>query len=278
MTELQRLTEADLDAYLQRIGYEGDAAPTLATLRAIHYGHATSIAFENLTPLLRQQVPLDLPALVEKLVYGGRGGWCFEQNLLLSHVLRALGFRVSGLAARVRWNLPDEVITARGHMLLRVELDEGPHVADVGFGGLTLTTPLRLAPGQAQPTPHEPFRLVEHGAGYALQAHLGDEWRTLYSFDLQEQHQVDYEVSNWYLATNPRSHFLSSLIAARPDAGRRYALRNNQLSVHHRDGPSERRTLTSVAELCTVLERDFRLRLPEGSALEDALAPLVAHT
>jgi N-hydroxyarylamine O-acetyltransferase len=278
MTEPQRLEEANLAAYLRRIGYEGNTAPTLATLRAIHYGHATSIAFENLTPLLRQPVRLDLPTLLEKLVYGGRGGWCFEQNLLLSYALRALGFRVSGLAARVRWNVPDEVVTARGHMLLRVELDEGTYVADVGFGGLTLTAPLRLAPGQTQKTPHEPFRLVEHGTGYAMEAQLGEEWRSLYTFDLQEQHQVDYEVSNWYLATNPRSHFLSSLIAARPDAGRRYALRNNQLSIHHRDGQSERRTLMSVAELCAVLERDFRLSLPEGPGLENALAPLVAHT
>ena len=179
MTEQQRLEEADLDAYLRRIGYQGEAAPTLATLRAIHYGHATSIPFENLTPLLRQAVRLDLPALLEKLVHGGRGGWCFEQNLLLSHALRALGFPVSGLAARVRWNVPDEVLTARGHMLLRVELDEGSYIADVGFGGLTLTAPLRLAPGQAQKTPHEPFRLIAHGGGYALQAQLGEEWRTL---------------------------------------------------------------------------------------------------
>lgn len=278
MTEPQRLEEADLDAYLQRIGYQGEAAPTLETLRAIHYGHATSIAFENLTPLLRQPMRLDLPALLEKLVYGGRGGWCFEQNLLLSHVLRALGFRVSGLAARVRWNVPEEIITALSHMLLRVELDDGPHIADVGFGGMTLTAPLRLAPGQAQSTPHEPFRLIEHGTGYALQAQLGEEWRTLYAFELQEQHQVDYEVSNWYLATNPRSHFLSNLIVARPDADRRYALRNNQLSVHHRDGQSERRTLTSVEELCAVLERNFRLRLPEDPALANTLAPLVDHT
>jgi N-hydroxyarylamine O-acetyltransferase len=125
-------------------------------------------------------------------------------------------------------------------VLLRVEFDEGPYIADVGFGGLTLTAPLRLAPGQAQKTPHEPFRLIEHGAGYALEAQVGDEWRRLYTFDLQEQHQVDYGVSSWYPATNPRSHFLSSLIAARPDAGRCYALRNNQLSVHHRNGESER--------------------------------------
>jgi len=34
-------------------------------------------------------------------------GYCFEQNLLLSHVLNGLGFKVSGLAARVLWNAPE---------------------------------------------------------------------------------------------------------------------------------------------------------------------------
>ncbi|HEU4324977.1 MAG TPA: arylamine N-acetyltransferase, partial [Roseiflexaceae bacterium] len=272
MTEQQRLDNAGLAAYFKRIGYEGDGAPTLATLRAIHHAHATTIAFENLTPLMRQPVNLDLPALLDKLVASGRGGYCFEQNLLLRHVLTALGFRVTGLAARVRWNVPDGVVTARGHMLLRVDLADGPYLADVGFGGLTLTAPLRLAPDLVQQTPHEPFRLVEHGAGYALQGQVGGEWRPVYTFELQEQHQPDYEVSSWYLSNHPRSHFITSLIVARPDTGRRYALHNNQLSVHQLGGPSERRTLATVDELCATLERDFRITLPDRAALATALA------
>ncbi len=275
MTDPQRLDNAGLAAYFKRIDYRGDGAPTLATLQDIHQAHAIAIAFENLTPLMRQPVKLDLPALLDKLVEGGRGGYCFEQNLLLRHALAALGFRVTGLAARVRWNVPEDVVTARGHMLLRIDLADGPYLADVGFGGLTLTAPLRLAPDLAQQTPHEPFRLVEQGTGYALQAQVGGEWRPLYTFELQEQHQPDYEVSSWYLSNHPRSHFVTGLIAARPDAGRRYALHNNQLSIHTLGGPSERRALTTVEELCATLERDFRIRLPDRTALAAALAPLV---
>jgi N-hydroxyarylamine O-acetyltransferase len=188
--------QPDIEAYTQRICYTGSWEPTLETLRGIILAHATTIPFENLTPFLHQPVRLDIASLFEKLVYGGRGGYCFEQNLLLRHVLLTLGYRVAGLAARVRWNVPDQVVTARGHMLLRVDLDGEPLIVDVGFGGLTLTGVLRLIPDLEQPTSHEPFRLVEHGPGYLLQAQIQQEWKALYSFELQEQHLPDYEVTN----------------------------------------------------------------------------------
>lgn len=57
---------------------------------------------------------------------GGRGGWCFEQNLPLKSVLKALGYRVTGLAARVLWNAPEGALPPRGHMLLRVDMGEPP--------------------------------------------------------------------------------------------------------------------------------------------------------
>jgi N-hydroxyarylamine O-acetyltransferase len=265
----------DLDAYFQRIGYDGERTPTLATLRAIHIRHATMIPFENLTPLLHQAVRLDLASLQDKLIQRGRGGYCFEQNLLLRAVLLALGFQVRGLAARVRWNVPDEVITARGHMLLRVDLHGQAYLADVGFGGLTLTAPLALIPDLEQPTPHEPFRIIADGDGYLMQAQIGQAWRSLYRFDLQEQHLPDYEVTSWYLSNNPSSHFVTGLIAARPDADRRYALRNNQLAIHHLHGDTERRVLTTVAELRATLQDALRITLPETPALDPALQRLI---
>jgi N-hydroxyarylamine O-acetyltransferase len=267
--------QLDLNAYFQRIGYDGERTPTLATLQAIHLRHATAIPFENLTPLLHQPVRLDLASLQHKLVQSGRGGYCFEQNLLLLAVLRGLGFQVTGLAARVRWNVPDEVITARGHMLLRVELDGQTYLADVGFGGLTLTAPLVLVPDRVQPTPHEPFRIITDGDGYLMQAQLGREWGSLYRFDLQQQFLPDYEVSSWYLSNHPGSHFVTGLMAARPEAGRRYALRNNQLTIHHLHGDTERHTLTTAAEIRAVLEDAFRIAVPRASELDPALQRLI---
>ncbi len=84
----------DLGAYFKRIGYDGPRTNTLETLRALHLLHPQAIPFENLDPLLKRPVKLDLPSLEAKLVAGGRGGYCFEQDLLFAQVLSALGFKV----------------------------------------------------------------------------------------------------------------------------------------------------------------------------------------
>jgi N-hydroxyarylamine O-acetyltransferase len=267
----------DLDAYCERIGYSGPRRATLDTLAAIHLCHAQAIPFENLNPLLGWPVRLDPQSLQQKMVREGRGGYCFEQNLLLRYALTALGFQALGLAARVLWNAPEGAVTARSHMLLLVDLDGGPYLADAGFGGLTLTGPLRLQPDIAQATPHEPFRLIRAGDEFLMQAQTSGTWRSLYRFGLQEQLLPDYEVSNWYLSNHPTSHFVTGLIAARPDPDRRYALRNNEFTVHHLDGRAERRILTSAKEIQEVLEAAFRLRLPDAPDLEAALTRLIVQ-
>jgi N-hydroxyarylamine O-acetyltransferase len=267
----------DLEAYFERIGYSGPRSATLDTLEAIHARHPQAIPFENLNPLLGWPVRLDAASLQRKLVREGRGGYCYEQNLLFAHALRALGFHVTGLAARVLWNLPEGVEPARTHMLLLIELVEGRYVADVGFGGLTLTGPLRLQAGIEQPTPHEPFRLTMAGDAFVMEALIGGAWMALYRFDLHEQTQPDYEVTNWFLSNHPESRFVTGLIAARTDGGRRYALRNNELAVHHANGETERRLLTSAAALRAVLEGEFRLALPDGPELDAALERLIAR-
>jgi len=268
----------DLDAYFRRIGYTGERQPTLDTLRAIHVRHAEAIAFENLNPLLKWPVRLDAPSLEQKLVRAGRGGYCFEQNLLLSHVLTGIGFKVSGLAARVLWNAPEGAITPRGHMLLRVDLNGTSYVADVGFGVLTLTAPLVLEPEFEQATPHETFRLTRAGQDFVMQVMLGVTWKPLYRFDLQEQFLPDYEVTNWYLSNRPDSHFVNGLIAARAAPDRRYALHNNELAVLHLNGNTERRILATAAELRAALEGPFELNLPDVPELDAALVPLTNRT
>jgi N-hydroxyarylamine O-acetyltransferase len=265
----------DLDAYFQRIGHTGSVEPDLATLSALHLHHAQAIAFENLNSLAGWPVPLDRVSLERKLVRDGRGGYCFEQNLLFAHVLKAIGFRVKGLAARVLWNQPEDTVNPRSHMLLLVDLDGKPFIADVGFGVITLTAPIRLEPDVEQTTPHEPFRLVRAGDGFKMQSRIGDGWKTLYRFDLQEQFQPDYEVSNYFVSTHPTSHFRSSLMAARPAAGLRYALLNNRFAVHNVGGPTEQRVLETVAEVRETLERAFLLALPDSAELDAAIGRLV---
>ncbi|HET7133066.1 MAG TPA: arylamine N-acetyltransferase [Gammaproteobacteria bacterium] len=261
----------DLDAYFHRIGYSGSREPTLHTLRALHLRHPLAIPFENLDPLLDRPVRLEPDALERKLVAEKRGGYCFEQNLLLGHALRALGFAVTYLAARVIWKRGDHDKRPRTHMLLSVQLGEGAYLCDVGFGGLTLTAPLRLEPDVEQATPHEPFRVRREARDYTMEARLGAEWLALYRFDLQEQRQADIEVLNYYISTHPDSQFRARLMAARPTVDGRFALSNNVLSRYGAGGEAERRTLGSVAELRDALALTFGIALPADERLDPAL-------
>lgn len=256
----------DLDAYFARIGYEGPGQPTLDALRAIHLLHPQAIPFESLDPFLGRAVALDPAALQAKLIAGRRGGYCFEHNLILWEALRALGIRATGLAARVLWNQPPDAMTARGHMLLRVEVEGETWIADVGFGGLTLTAPLMLRPGVEQATPHETFRLREIAGYFHVEADVGGEWRTLYRFDLQEQFPIDYAVASYYLSTNPASHFTSNVIAARALPQGRLALLGNRLTRRGNDGSGERVEIADENRLAAVLQSDFGIIPPDLDA------------
>jgi N-hydroxyarylamine O-acetyltransferase len=264
----------DVDAYFARIGYSGPRSPALDTLRAIVAGHTTAIPFENLDVLLKRAIRLDLPSIQQKLLHRQRGGYCFEHNILLMNALRALGFDVLGLAARVRWGRPKNVVGPRTHMLLRVDLLEGPYIADVGFGGLTPTAPLALEPSCEQPTPHETFRLVLAGDQFELEVRLGEEWSSLYGFSLQEQAPVDYEVANWFTSTHPDSLFVRHLIVTRPGAKSRYTLFDNRFTVRDLDGTGDRRLVGGCDELAELLSRYFGIALANSVELA-AVADLV---
>lgn len=251
----------DLDAYLRRIGHAGARDASLGTLAAVHAAHAAAIAFENLDPWLGVPVALDDVALQAKLVRRRRGGYCYEHNGLLASALRALGFDVRPLAARVRWNVPDGIQRPRTHMLLAVTVAEGRHVVDAGFGRLTLTGPLRLDRRMPQATPHGRFRLRRAAEGYELEADVGGDWRPLYGFDLQRQEPGDYALASWYLCHHPESVFRSTLMAARVAPDGRHALLDDRLSFHPLDGPSRSRVLADRAEVRSALEGVFGLDL-----------------
>jgi N-hydroxyarylamine O-acetyltransferase len=258
-------TGIDLDAYFARIGYSGAWEPTLSVLTAIHAAHPAAIAFENLDPLMGRGVDLDLKAIQEKLIARGRGGYCFETNALFAAALTALGFKVTGLAARVLLgHVPGT--TRRSHMLLKVDLPEGVHIADVGLGSWALSGPLRLYEEGAQETPHGQFRIVRSGDYFDEQTKMEGEWKTLYRFSLEEQIDHDYEVSNWYTAAHPQSQFRHKLMVARLPEGRRLGMLNNRFSTHYPDGRVVRTELASPEEIARVLEKDFAIVLPTPRA------------
>ena len=269
----------DLGAYFKRIGYDGPRTNTLATLRALHLLHPQAIPFENLDPLLKRPVKLDAASLADKLIAGGRGGYCFEQNLLFGNVLRQLGFKLQEGTARVRWSAPPGTRTPRVHAVLFVDAEDERYLADVGFGGNVLTAPLKLNFRDEQKTPHEPFRLVTEDDGILVEeAKIAGAWTPLYAFDFSDTHPVDYEMGNWFTSAHPGSIFVNGLLGARCEPDRRYALMNNQLAIHKLNGGTEKKTLRSAGEMRDALTDLFKIRLSGLDGLDTALARLTAGT
>lgn len=256
----------DLDAYCGRIGYSGPRSPTFATLAALHRAHVRAIPFEYFDIPLGRGIRIDLPSIEQKLIRDHRGGYCFEQNTLFAAVLRALGFSVAPLIARVRWQLPADPQTPLTHMLLRVETpDAGPCLADVGFGGMSLVEPLRFELDREQPAGLEPRRLVARGKIFAQQARLGDTWSDVYLFSGDEAPAIDFEVGNWHTSTFPSSRFRQNLGASIAGEDCRHTLLNREFTTRHADGRVEQRLIASPDELLALLANHFGLHFPPGT-------------
>lgn len=253
----------DIDAYLERVRYHGPRAPTLGVLRDLTAAHAQTIPFENLDVLLGRRIDLEIDAVFDKLVSRRRGGYCFEQNSLLLHVLTALGFQARPLSARVRIDRPRDQIPPRTHVFVRVEIDGQSWLTDVGVGALSLTAPLRLAPDVEQQTPHETRRLVCEDARWFHQARLGDVWTDVCEFTGEEMPGIDREVASWFTSAHPTSHFRNRLVVARaaPD-GRRITLLNRELKLRDRDGRAETYAIESAPALLAALAEQFGLHFP----------------
>ncbi|AFT89562.1 arylamine N-acetyltransferase family protein [Paraburkholderia phenoliruptrix] len=252
----------NLDNYFRRIGYTGPRAPTLEVLQTIHRLHPRAIPFENLSPLARRAVKLDLESVETKLVVDRRGGYCFEHNTLLAHVLMELGFQVAPLLGRVLWGRDHSAVAPRTHLALRIDLDNEAWIADVGFGSVTLTSPLRLSPGLAQRTDLGTFRLADasHNAVYLEVQGRDERWSPVYRLDLQPVEWIDNETSNWYTSTSPDVIFASNLIVCRVLAEARLTLLNDQLSERAANGSLLREArLANAEELAACLRDRFGL-------------------
>jgi N-hydroxyarylamine O-acetyltransferase len=225
----------------------------------------TSIPFENLDPHRGVGVSLELEAVEEKLVGKRRGGYCFEQNLLLKAALEELGAKVDLMLARVRLNA-NGAVRPRSHLVMRVEAEGAVWHADVGFGLGSLLDPLPFGPGQEHEQSGWRFRIVEDGSLFVLQTFAGDRWTDVYGFHPQPVPFVDLETSNWWTSTHPTSPFVTGLIVStQDDEGRRTSVSDRGELALTEETPTERSvTPVSREQIPELIAARFGL---EGFAL-----------
>jgi N-hydroxyarylamine O-acetyltransferase len=249
----------NLKAYFERVNYKGSHKPTLETLRALHRAHLLAVPFENLDIHIPWPISLEESALFDKIVTRRRGGFCYEQNGLFAAVLRALGFEVSLLEARVH--------TGNGsfgrpfdHLTLLVRLEE-QWLADVGFGDSFLE-PLRLDDPGEQIQADKAFRIRRDASqGVYSMRNPNGEWQDEYQFFLEPRQLADFAEGCHYHQTSPDSHFTRRRICSMATPEGRITLSGVRFIVTQ-NGQRTERPLADEAEFEQILVSHFGMRLP----------------
>ncbi|MFE0540013.1 arylamine N-acetyltransferase family protein [Streptomyces sp. NPDC058891] len=278
------MNSAQIDAYLRRIGVEHPAWPTVAVLRELHLRHLQTVPFENLSIHLGEGMVLDQKQLVDKVVGRRRGGICYELNGAFGALLKALGFDVTLLSARV-YGEERLLGVPYGHLVLRVRtVDGGDWLADVGFGAHS-HYPLAIGERGEQPDPAGDFRVIESGADEAGVRGGGGEraddldvlWddKPQYRLELRPRSLGDFAVAAWWNSTSPGSHFLRSLVCSRvtEDAGR-ITLSGSRLTVTSPQGEKEMTDLASDAEVLGAYRERFGIELDRVPTVRSASSEL----
>lgn len=207
------MTGFDLGAYLARIGLSrAEATADPDGLARVVRAQVGSIPFENLDVILGRPLPLEVPALAEKLVLRRRGGYCFELNGLLLAALAALGIAARPVLARVHLSGSPG---PRTHMAILASFGAQDLLADAGFGGNGLRFPIPLAPGRVRVQEGDHFRLVDAGGlGLMLQGAGPEGWRDLWSFSPEPVSEADIAMSHFWTSRHPSSLFTRARVAA----------------------------------------------------------------
>lgn len=247
----------DIQAFLRRIGLHSLPEAPLQRLKMLHRAMTQTVPFENIAILEGKAISLEPKDIFTKVVEQKRGGYCFELNSLLAHVLEALGYSVERLIGRV-WasGVPAPPLT---HMTIRVTLDDRRYLCDVGFGGGTLREPMpwELATDVVQLQDRFRLEMTDNGETM-LSRQLEGGWKSLYSLLPCTVLRQDYIPANHYTSTHPDSYFTQSPAAALLTEDGRITLRGRLLRRVNAVGETERE-LTSLRELLKVLTEDFGL-------------------
>jgi len=250
----------NITAYLDRINYHGPLTPTAETLGELQVAHLLTVPFENLSIHAGQPIVLDDNALFEKIVIRRRGGFCYEANGLFAALLRALGFNVKMLSARVA-NAKGEFGPDFDHMALLITVKE-QWLVDVGFGD-SFREPLLIDKRDEQQQGDRTYRIDSDGTYLTLMQRddgADGEWKAQYRFTLRPYEYSDYEEMCRYHQTSPLSHFTRGRICSRATPDGRVTLSDMRL-ITTINGAREERTLANEEEYAAMLLERFGITL-----------------
>jgi N-hydroxyarylamine O-acetyltransferase len=273
----------NVPAYLDRIGYSGSTEPSAETLRTLHRTHMYAVPFENLDIYLERPIVCNEDCFLHKIIEEQRGGFCYELNGAFAALLRALGFHVTLLSARVSRSDGSDG-PEFDHLTLLVDLskrasesartpnsvrssgisNETPpgvlQLADVGFGD-SFIEPLLCETNLEQAQYGRAYRLIEMGDVFHMEVKADDQWERQYAFTLRPRKLSDFSAMCHYQQTSPESHFTLQRICSLATADGRVTLSDLKL-IETMKGQREERELSGEDEWRTTLKERFGIELP----------------
>lgn len=268
MTMIARQEGVLVREYLAQLGLD-EVEVSSDGLRLVHRAHVQRFAHDTVW-MSRGRVPeLDQVAMARALL-AGEGGGCLQLNAGLAWLLEQLGFVVRMHRTRVQRAFESEP-TSRpdAHLVLTVDLDDGPWLADVGLGTGML---------EAVPLVEGPFE-QEGGFRYALTRSLspGYAWQFHHDRRLIVLRMTEWEAAAATLADfagayeydtqHTDSIFLRHITASRRRRDGVATLTGATL-INRSHGARSVRHLESAVEWEQVLREEFGLGLPGWTSRE----------
>ena len=249
----------NLQAYLDRIKFDGPATADLDTLQRMHRGHVENIPYENLDVQLGRPISRKPEAIFDKLVTRRRGGWCYEMNGLFSWALDEIGFRHTRMAGGVMRAVRGDWSTGN-HLVLCVDLEE-PYLADVGFGdGLIEPVPIAAGPIDQR---FLRFSLEDLGQGWWRFHNDPRGGAPSFDFEMKRGDEALLDEKCAWLQSHPDSIFVQNAVVQRylPD---RFALMRGRVLKTIDAGAVHSSEIGSADEYVATLENVFGLTLSEA--------------
>lgn len=251
-----------ISRFFQRIGMDPDTPVemTVDFLGKVQLHCVLNIAYENLDILENKPLQLTPDALYDKIVHRCRGGYCFELNGLLTHMLREMGFEVSERFARFLRGEPE--VPMRRHRVTIVHMPDGDYLCDIGVGLIAPRLPLRIEENTVQEQNGETYRFTKDAHhGWILWDLYRGQWREYICFSDDRVFDVDFLQPSFYCEQHPDSPFNKEyMLAIKTEAGRRtidgrcYKVFEGEELVHIEENISDER-------LNSLFENEFRLKI-----------------
>lgn len=219
------LSYIDLPAHLQTQRYTGNPTTDLHFLTQLYIHTISRLPYEN---LWIHYSPTHLNSIAPETNFTnivthnrGRGGYCFQVNILFNHVLRLLDFPAYLAPVRMRKRIdgvPQGAYSGWVHVTNIVTISNTQRYSlDVGFGSDGPTAPIALCHNVPQTNLGTqeirlwrdwiPMQLHRSEASklwiYQFRNSADAEWNSFHAFDETEAMEEDFGHLNWWAGGHP---------------------------------------------------------------------------